>query len=141
VEGKAGTPHGSGKPTGEPVYAGYCQPPAPIGRSFPHYRLSEGVMNNFDLILATFGDDHPHRLIAVPIGQTPEQAFDGPIISGAFKVDSGCVDVALNDPALSTYTDRGCPVIFACSRKVDLKKLFDRRATFAALGYKLWRAE
>ncbi|WP_114858652.1 hypothetical protein [Azospirillum brasilense] len=83
----------------------------------------------------------PYLILAIPGEQSPAEAFAGPGLSATFMVDAGCAADTLNDPYLTGYVGQHVPIVFACKRKVDRQKLLDRRANFAARGYRLWQED
>ncbi|MGF7177015.1 hypothetical protein [Azospirillum doebereinerae] len=92
--------------------------------------------------IATFvSAGRPYLVWAIPGDQPPAEAMAAPCLSATFMVDGGCALVALNDPHLTAYIRLKVPLVFACERKVDRRKLLKRRAAFSALGYRLWEED
>lgn len=92
--------------------------------------------------IATFASaGRPYLVWAIPGNQPPADALAAPCLSATFMVDAGCAVVALNDPFLTAYLEDRVPVVFACERRVDRRKLLDRRAAFSARGYRLWEED
>lgn len=92
--------------------------------------------------IATFARaGRPYLVWAIPGNQPPAEAMAVPCLSATFLVDGGCALVALNDPYLTAYTKQKAPIVFACERKADRRKLLKRRGSFSALGYRLWEED
>lgn len=92
--------------------------------------------------IATFASaGRPYLVWAVHGNRPPADALAAPCLSATFMVDAGCALVALNDLYLTAYLKERVPVVFACERRVDRRKLLDRRAAFSACGYRLWEED
>ena len=78
-------------------------------------------------------------------GAVPWVPPDSPHGTGRYKaimeMDAMLPTHTVYRPAdLAQLGDMKLPIIFACERKVDMRKFMDRRGAFAALGYRLWKA-
>jgi hypothetical protein len=100
--------------------------------------MANRTMTRADVSSAWGHSTHPHLLWAIPGNQNPHDAMSWSDLTATFKVDAGCVPVTLSDPFLTAYLAEKVPVLFACERKIDLRKFRDRRATLTARGYRLW---